>query len=150
MAGQELEGEPPTFTLGCVVNPGADPLEPQLMKLHKKIEAGAQFVQTQATYDPEQFGGFMRQAGDLGVPVLAGIVMLKSAGMAKFMNANVAGVQVPDEMIARMKETTDKVATSIAITVELVRGLMPHCQGVHMMPRGWNQHVVAVLDEVGL
>ncbi len=150
MAGEELEGDPPHFTLGCVVNPGADPVEPQIMKLYKKVEAGAQFVQTQATYNPEQFGEFMRQVGDIGVPVLAGIVMLKSAGMARFMNKNVAGVQVPDEMIAKMKETDDKVATSIEITVELVNGLMPHCQGIHMMPLGWNQHVVTVLDEVGL
>ncbi len=150
MAGQELEGEPPQFTLGCVVNPGADPLEPQIMKLHKKVEAGAQFVQTQATYDPQQFADFMRQVGDIGVPVLAGIVMLKSAGMARFMNENVAGVTVPDEMIQRMKKAKDKVATSIEITVELVKGLMPYCQGVHMMPLGWNQHVVTVLDELGL
>lgn len=150
MAGLELEGEPPTFTLGCVVNPGADPAEPQVMKLHRKVQAGAQFVQTQATYNPEQFAGFMKQAGDVGVPVLAGIVMLKSVGMARFMNANVAGVQVPEEMIARMKASKDKVATSIEITVELVKGLMPHCQGIHMMPLGWNEHVVTVLNEVGL
>jgi 5,10-methylenetetrahydrofolate reductase len=150
MTGNELDGEPPSFTLGCVVNPGADPLEPQLMKLHKKIAAGADFVQTQAVYDPEVFANFMDQAGDLGVPVYAGIVMLKSAGMAKFMNANVAGVTVPDEMIDQMKNTDDKVATSIEITVDLVKELQPLCQGIHTMPLGWNKHVVTVLDEVGL
>jgi methylenetetrahydrofolate reductase (NADPH) len=148
--GEPLEGEPPQFTLGCVVNPGAIPLEPQIMKLHKKIKAGAQFVQTQAVYDPELFANFMKQAGDLGVPVLAGIVMLKSVGMARFMNANVAGVKVPEEMIARMKEAEDKVAESIAITVELVNALKPNCQGMHMMPLGWNKHVATVLDECGL
>jgi len=150
MAGNELEGDPPQFTLGCVVNPGSEPLEPQIMKLYKKVKAGAQFVQTQAVYDVEKFADFMEQVGNIGVPILAGIVMLKSAGMAKFMNANVAGVKVPDEMIAQMKETDDKVATSIEITVELVRGLQPLCQGVHTMPLGWNKHVVTVLDEVGL
>ncbi len=150
MVGNELEGDPPQFTLGCVVNPGAEPLEPQIMKLYKKIKAGAQFVQTQAVYDVERFADFMKQVGEVDVPILVGIVMLKSAGMAKFMNNNVAGVKVPDEMIAQMKETDDKVATSIEITVELLKGLQPLCQGVHMMPLGWNQHVVTVLDEVGL
>jgi 5,10-methylenetetrahydrofolate reductase len=150
LAGNELEGEAPSFTIGCVVNPGAEPLEPQIMKLRKKIAAGAQFVQTQAVYDPEVFANFMKAAGDLGVPVMAGIVMLKSAGMAKYMNNNVAGVTVPDEMIEKMKTSKDKVATSIEITVELVKGLQPLCQGIHTMPLGWNQHVVTVLDECGL
>lgn len=150
MAGNELDGEPPEFCLGCVVNPGADPLEPQIMKLHKKIRAGAQFVQTQAVYDPELFANFMRQAGDLGVPVLAGIVMLKSAGMANYMNKFVAGVSVPAEMIARMKETDDKVQTSIEITCELVQGLKDNCQGIHMMPLGWTHHAATVIRECGL
>jgi 5,10-methylenetetrahydrofolate reductase len=150
LAGNELEGEPPDLFCGCVVNPGANPLEPQLMKLRKKVAAGAQFVQTQAVYDPELFANFMRQVGDLGVPILAGIVMLKSAGMAKYMNKNVAGVTVPDDMIERMKTAEDKVATSIEITVELVKGLQLLCSGLHFMPLGWNQHVVTVLDECGL
>jgi 5,10-methylenetetrahydrofolate reductase len=150
LAGNELEGEPPSILPGCVVNPGANPLEPQLMKLHKKVAAGAKFVQTQAVYDPELFANFMRQVGDIGIPILAGIVMLKSAGMARYMNKNVAGVMVPDEMIDRMKTAEDKVATSIEITVELVKGLRPLCQGLHFMPLGWNQHVPPVLDACGL
>ena len=60
------------------------------------------------------------------------------------MNKNVAGVTVPDDMIERMKKAEDKVATSVEITVELVKGLQPHCQGLHFMPLGWNQHVVTV------
>ncbi|NLO72506.1 MAG: 5,10-methylenetetrahydrofolate reductase [candidate division WS1 bacterium] len=150
LAGNELEGDPPDLLLGCVVNPGAVPLEPQIMKLRKKVAAGAQFVQTQAVYDPEKFAEFMRQVEGLGVPIFAGIVMLKSAGMAKYMNNNVAGVTVPDEMIERMKKAEDKVATSIEITVELVKGLQPLCQGLHFMPLGWNKHQATVLDEVGL
>ena len=150
MAGNELDGEPPTFCLGCVVNPGAEPLEPQIMKLHKKIEAGADFVQTQAVYDPAVLANFMEQAGDLGVPVLAGIVMLKSAGMANYMNKFVAGVSVPKDLISRMKETENKVQTSIEITVELVNGFKDLCQGIHMMPLGWNKHVATVLKECGL
>ncbi|HCU36070.1 MAG TPA: 5,10-methylenetetrahydrofolate reductase [Armatimonadetes bacterium] len=150
MAGNELDGEPPTFCLGCVVNPGAEPLEPQIMKLRKKIDAGADFVQTQAVYDPAVLANFMEQAGDLGVPVLAGIVMLKSAGMANYMNKFVAGVSVPKDLISRMKETESKVQTSIEITVELVNGFKDLCQGIHMMPLGWNKHVATVLKECGL
>lgn len=150
MAGNELDGEPPTFCLGCVVNPGAEPLEPQIMKLRKKIDAGADFVQTQAVYDPAVLANFMEQAGDLGVPVLAGIVMLKSAGMANYMNKFVAGVSVPKDLISRMKETENKVQTSIEITVELVNGFKDLCQGIHMMPLGWNKHVATVLKQCGL
>ncbi len=150
LADNELEGPAPTILPGCVVNPGANPLEPQIMKLRKKVAAGAKFVQTQAVYDPELFANFMSQVGDIGVPIMAGIVMLKSAGMARYMNKNVAGVTVPDAMIQRMKSAESKVATSIEITVELVKGLQPLCQGLHFMPLGWNQHVVTVLDECGL
>jgi len=80
--GDALDGEPPVFTLGCVVNPGAEPLEPQIMKLKKKIDAGAQFCQTQAVYDLDAFARFMKRVEGFGVPVLAGIIPLKSAGMA--------------------------------------------------------------------
>lgn len=150
MAGEELDGDRPDFCCGCVVNPNSVPLEPQLLKLRKKIDAGAEFVQTQAVYDVEVFNDFMNQAGDLGVPVLAGIVMLKSAGMAKFMNRFVAGVNVPDDLVARMDDTDDKVETSIEITCDLVNGLRERAQGIHMMPLGWNKHVATVFQECGL
>ena len=152
MAGEEVDGEPPVFCLGCVVNPGADPLEPQIMKLHKKIRAGAEFVQTQAVYDPEIFRNFMEQAGDLGVPVLAGLVMLKSAGMANYMNKFVAGVSIPDDLVQRMKDAKrdERAQVSIQITVELVNELRGMCQGIHMMPLGWNHHVPTVFKECGL
>jgi 5,10-methylenetetrahydrofolate reductase len=96
LAGNDLEGAPKFFK-GAVVAPASDPVEPQIIKMEKKIEAGAQFFQTQAVYDAGQFETFMKQVEGFGVPVLAGLVLLKSAGMAKFMNANVAGVFVPDE-----------------------------------------------------
>ncbi|MCX5711173.1 MAG: methylenetetrahydrofolate reductase, partial [Candidatus Omnitrophica bacterium] len=92
MKGNKLDGAFPKFCLGAVVNPGADPLEPQLMKMEKKIAAGAQFFQTQAVYDLKSFENFVSKTRHLKVPVMAGIVLLKSAGMARFMNKNVAGV----------------------------------------------------------
>ena len=94
----------------------------------------------------------MDEVRDLKVPVLAGIVLLKSAGMAKFMNKNVAGVNVPqdliDEMAAAAKE--DRPKKSIEIAVRLIKGLKPLCQGIHIMPLGWDKYVPTLLDELGL
>jgi len=150
LAGNELQGEPPKFCVGCVVNPGLDPLELQIMKLRKKIAAGAEFVQTQAIYEPERFIRFREEAGDLGVPVMAGIVILKSAGMARFMNQNVAGVHVPDELVERMKNAQDKQQETIAITIELIQALRPYCDGIHLMPLGWTHVIPPILDGCGL
>jgi methylenetetrahydrofolate reductase (NADH) len=148
MAGNDLEGDPPDLCLGCVVNPGADPVEPQIIKLKVKEEAGARFCQTQAVYDVDVFKRFRDAANKAGVtmPIMAGLVMLKSAGMAKYMNRMVAGVFVPDPYIKRMTEAEDKPKESIAITVELIEGLRPYCDGIHIMSLGWDQYVPAVLD----
>ncbi|NOX96724.1 MAG: 5,10-methylenetetrahydrofolate reductase [Nitrospirae bacterium] len=151
MVGEKLQGSP-KFFLGAVVNPGADPLEPQLIKMEKKIKAGAQFFQTQAVYDAKLFEKFMKEAEKFGVPVMLGIVLLKSAGMAKYMNANVAGVFVPDNLIAEMKETAkeDRPKKSVEIAAQLIKEMKDMCQGVHLMPLGWDKHVPAILDAAGL
>jgi 5,10-methylenetetrahydrofolate reductase len=150
MKGNKLEGKSPEFCKGAVVNPGAEPVEPQIMKMEKKVAAGAEFFQTQAIYDVAQFEKFLSKTRHLKVPVCAGIVFLKSAGMAKFMNKNVAGVSVPENLIKEMEETKDKVATSVAITVRLIKELKPMCQGIHLMPIGWGKYVPRVLEESNL
>jgi methylenetetrahydrofolate reductase (NADPH) len=150
MNGNKLEGAAPQFCTGAVVNPGADPLEPQIVKMEKKVEAGAEFFQTQAIYEPRLFENFLNKTRHLKVPVLAGIVFLKSAGMARFMNKNVAGVQVPENLIKEMEETKDKVASSIDITVRLINELKPMCQGIHLMPIGWGKYVPRILEQAGL
>jgi len=149
MEGNELDGKP-DFLLGAVVTPGGNPVEAQVMKLERKVAAGARFIQTQAVYDVEQFARFMDRVAHLDVPILAGIVLLKSAGMAKYMNKNVAGVHVPDALIERMTTTDNKVATSIEIAAELITGLRKYCRGVHLMPLGWDKHVPAVLEAAGV
>ncbi|MCJ7619859.1 MAG: methylenetetrahydrofolate reductase [Anaerolineae bacterium] len=149
LAGKELQGKP-EFCIGAVVSPGAEPLEPQIIKMENKMRAGAQFFQTQAIYDLDQFAEFMRRIDHLDVPVLGGIIVLKSAGMARFMNRNVAGVHVPEHLISRMEEADDKVAASISIAAELVKGMKELCQGVHIMALGWEKWVPDVLDEAGL
>lgn len=150
MKGNKLIGAAPKFCLGAVVNPGADPLEPQIIKMEKKIEAGAQFFQTQAVYDVKVFEKFLKQTAHLKTKIMAGIVLLKSAGMARYMNKNVAGVCVPDDLIKEMEATKDKVATSVEIAARLIKELKPMCQGIHLMPIGWDKVVGRVLDASGL
>jgi len=149
MAGESLEGSP-TFHLGAVVTPGYEPMELQFLKMERKIKAGAQFFQTQAVYDPELFRRFMEGAKDLGVPIMLGFVLLKSVGMARYMNKNVAGVSVPDSIIDEMKKTDDKVATSIKIAARIIRQTRKMCQGVHLMTMGWERYVPEILTEAGV
>ena len=150
MRGNKLEGAAPKFCLGAVVNPGADPIEPQIIKMEKKIEAGAQFFQTQAVYDLKTFEIFLSKTKHLKTTIMAGIVLLKSAGMARFMNKNVAGVSVPENLIKEMEEAKDKVATSVEIARRLINDLKPFVQGIHIMPIGWDRFVPRVLDASGL
>lgn len=149
MAGNPLKGAP-RFCAGAVVNPGADPLEPEIIKMEKKIAAGAAFFQTQAVYDIAVYKTFVESARHLKVPVLAGIVLLKSAAMARFMNEKVPGVSVPDDIVAEMESAVDKGAKSVEIAARLISELKPICQGIHLMPIGWDRKVPAVLDAVGL
>ncbi|MBL7140476.1 MAG: methylenetetrahydrofolate reductase [Planctomycetes bacterium] len=151
LAGNDLDGAP-TFFKGCVAAPGSEPMEPQVLKLRKKVEAGAQFVQTQAVYDPERFEAFVEAAAGIDVPILVGIVVLKSAGMARYMNEKVPGVQVPDAITQRMadapKEDRKKVAAEIA--GDLIRAMRPMCQGAHLMTLGWDDVVPDILARAEL
>lgn len=152
LAENELEGRP-EFFLGAVVTPQAEHLELQIIKMKKKIEAGAQFFQTQAVYDTEEFKKFMRQVSHFDVPVMAGLVILKSAGMARFMNAHVAGVNVPEELIEELekdKEKTKSGQTGVEIAIRTINEIKDHCQGVHLMALGWENKLPAILDGAGL
>ncbi len=156
--GADMKGNPneldgvPEFFKGCCTTPcGPDP-EAQIIKLEKKVEAGAQFVQTQAVYDPATFETFMRSIEHVKIPVLVGIVVLKSAGMAKYMNRGVPGVQVPDAIIQRMADAAkeDRKKVSAEIAGELVREMKPMCQGAHLMTLGWDDVVPDILEHADL
>ena len=152
MVGNELKGKTNLFP-GAVVNPGADTeasLELQLIKLEKKITAGAKFIQTQAVYDIDSFTKFMKRAEGFKVPILAGVIPLKSAGMARFMNKNVAGVFVPEVLIDKMAKAEDRTAAGIEIAAGLIKELKHICQGIHIMAIGWEKKVPAILDAAGL
>jgi len=150
MKGNKLTGSPPSFCLGAAVNPGADPLELQIINMEKKISAGAEFFQTQAVFDIGVFENFLKKAKHLKTKIIAGIILLKSSGMARYMNKNVAGVCVPENLIQEMEDAQDKTLQSINIASRLIKAIRPMCDGVHIMPIGLNNIVPRVLDASGL
>lgn len=151
MVGNELNGTP-EFFLGACVTPKYEPLELQILKMEKKIKAGAKFFQTQAIYDIETMKIFREKTKHLDAKVLAGIIPLKSAGMAKYMNKFVPGIYVPDELIERMKNAENKVQEGIKIAGELIIKLREEnlCDGIHIMAIGAEQNIPLILDEAGL
>lgn len=146
MNGNKLCGEPPEFFIGAAVNPGADPLEPEIIKMEKKIEAGAQFFQTQAVFDLKVYDEFWSRTKHLKTPVLAGIMFLKSERMARYMNEHVPGVSVPEELIREMSQAQDKKSKCLEIAVRTFQVLRSRVQGIHIMPIGWYNLLPAFLD----
>ena len=153
LGGNDLDGTV-DFCAGAIVTPEANPIEPQMIKFEKKVEAGAEFIQTQAIYDMENFKRFMDDARKFDVKILAGIILLTSHRMAIYMNKNVPGVFVPqnliDEMEAAPKGT--KVAKGIEIAGRMIRMLYEEriCDGVHIMAIGKEEVVPDILDAAGL
>ncbi len=153
MAGNELKGSTDFFQ-GAVVTPEANPLEPQLVKFEKKVKAGARFFQTQAIYDIEKFKEFMKYARKFPVKIIAGLVVLKSAGMAKFLNNYVPGIKVPEELIEELKAAGKEKAldTGLDICARHIRQLKEEgiCDGVHIMAIGMEDKVPIIMERAGL
>jgi 5,10-methylenetetrahydrofolate reductase len=151
LAGNKLDGAT-DYTIGAAVTPEMDPQGPMLAKFEAKVNAGAQFFQTQAIYHPEQFGSFMGAVRKFKVKVLAGILLLRSAKMAEFMNANIPGVAVPEEMIAELRAAGDKKALDVGveIAVRTIKAVKPHCDGVHIMAIKAVDRLPEILTKAGL
>lgn len=153
MAGNEMKGATDFFQ-GAVVTPEANPLEPQLIKFEKKVRAGAKFFQTQAIYDINKFKEFMAYTKKFPVKILAGIVVLKSAGMANFINNNVPGIRVPQELIDELKAAGKEKAldTGLSIAARHIRQLKEEnvCDGVHIMAIGMEDKVPLIMERAGL
>jgi len=153
MGGNKLDGAV-EFCAGAIVTPEARPIEPQLIKFEKKIEAGAEFFQTQAIYDLDNFGKFMQYARQFPVKVLAGIVLLSSARMAKYMTENVPGIFVPQNLIDELsgvpKEKT--LVKGIEIAGRMIASLKKDaiCDGVHIMAIGREEVVPDIMAAAGL
>ena len=153
LGGQELVGEPPKFAKGAVVSPCSDSVDAQLAKMERKVMAGAEYFQTQAVFDSEKFISFMEQAKQFGKPVQLGVIIPKSAGMAKFMNNNVAGVHVPQWMIDELaadKEKAKAGITGVELAAKVIKECRPYCQGLHIMALGWEAKVPELLKLAGI
>ncbi|MBW1900281.1 MAG: methylenetetrahydrofolate reductase [Deltaproteobacteria bacterium] len=153
LGGNDLDGNV-SFCAGAIVTPEANPLEPQLIKFEKKVDAGAEFIQTQAVYDLDNFKKFMEYANQFPVKILAGIILLTSAPMARFMNKNVAGVNVPKELIDEMASAPKGRALEkgIEIAGRMVKRVKDEkmCAGVHIMAIGKEEIVPDIMEAAGL
>lgn len=153
LGGNDLDGAV-EFCAGAIVTPEAQPLEPQLARFEKKVEAGAEFFQTQAIYDLENFAGFMEFARRFRVKVLAGIILLVSARMAKYMNENVPGVLVPQSLIDELAGAPkgEALGRGIEIAGRMITALRKDsiCDGVHVMAIGREELVPDILAAAGL
>ena len=153
LAGNPLVGEAPKFAKGAVVSPCSDSVDAQLAKMERKVMAGAEYFQTQAVFDSEKFISFMEKAKAFGKPVQLGVIIPKSAGMAKFMNNNVAGVHVPQWMIDELaadKEKAKAGITGVELAAKVIKECRPYCQGLHIMALGWEAKVPELLKLAGI
>jgi len=153
LGGNDLDGAV-SYCAGAIVTPEANPIEPQLVKFEKKIDAGAEFIQTQAIYDLDNFKKFMLHARQYDVKILAGIVLLSSARMAKYMTQNIPGIFVPQDLIDELAGAPKGEALSkgIEIAGRLVAVLKKEaiCDGVHIMAIGKEEVVPDILAAAGL
>ncbi|MFC2018240.1 methylenetetrahydrofolate reductase [Chloroflexota bacterium] len=153
LGGNDLNGAI-EICVGAIVTPEAQPIEPQLIKFEKKVEAGAEFIQTQAIYDLDNFRRFMEYAHKLPVKILAGLVLLTSARMAKYMTDNVPGIFVPQKLIDELAEAPkgEAINKGIEIAGRMIAALKKDgvCDGVHIMAIGKEERVPDILTAAGL
>jgi len=155
LCGEDVTGEVPLF-IGAVENPYADPFEFRVARLAKKIKAGADFIQTQAVYDVDKFTKWMKIVTDRGLDkqahILAGVIPIRSAGMARYMRDYVSGVSVPDEIVARMEDAESAKEEGVRIALEIIEQLkeIPGVHGIHIMAVGWEDIVPDIVERAGL
>jgi len=157
LGGDEIEGVPKMF-IGAAVNPFADPFEFRVVRLAKKVAAGADFVQTQCIYDMDRFERWMEMVRKRGlhekVHILAGVTPLKSVGMAKYMATQVSGIVIPEKIIKRMQDAPKgkKAEEGITICVETIQKLfnMKGIHGIHLMAIEWEEMVEEIVKKAGL
>lgn len=136
------------FHIGAVVAPEANPMEPEQIKFEKKIAAGATFFQTQAVFDMDNYKRFFEKADKLGAKVLCGILLLKSAKMAEYLNANVPGVKVPQALIDELKAAPDQLKKGVEIASRQLRELKKFSHGCHIMAIGQEESTVDIIAGV--
>ena len=155
VSGEDITGEVPLY-IGAVENPYADPFKFRVARLGKKVRAGTDFIQTQAIYDVAKFAKWMEMVTDQGldeqVHILAGVIPIRSAGMARYMRDYVSGVSVPDEIVIRMEEAKVAKEEGLRIALEVIEQLkeIPGIHGIHIMAVGWEDVVPEIVERAGL
>jgi len=156
-SGEEIKNHEPRFFIGAVANPFADPFEFRVDRLEKKVEAGAQFIQTQCIFDMERFERFMEMVRERGldqrVHILAGVTPLKSWRAAKYLQTGVSGMIVPDSMVERLKAAEDPKKEGVAICIEQIKHIKENVKGVHgvhIMAIAWEEVVPEIVQSSGL
>jgi 5,10-methylenetetrahydrofolate reductase len=155
ICGEDISGDFPAF-IGAVENPYADPFESRVKRLAKKIKAGADFIQTQAVYDVARFAKWMemvtQQDLDKKVHILAGVIPIRSAGMARYMRDYVAGISLPTELVTRMEEAKNAKEEGMKIAIEIIEQVkgIPGVHGIHIMAVGWEEIVPEIIEKAGL
>ncbi|MFC1939544.1 methylenetetrahydrofolate reductase [Chloroflexota bacterium] len=155
ICSEDISGEVPLF-IGAVENPYADPLDFRVVRLAKKVKAGADFIQTQAVYDVARFTEWMKMVTDRGldrqVHILAGVIPIRSAGMARYMRDYVSGVSVPDAIVTSMEEAKEAKEEGVRIIIEIIEQLkeVPGVHGIHIMAVGWEDIVPEIVKQAGL
>jgi len=151
LVGNDLQGKP-QFCVGTLINAAAKGhvLDLEITDMEKKIRLGAEFFFTHSIYDVSLFESFIKKAAQFKVPIIAGITLLKSVGMARYVNKHVEGAFIPDPIIDQLMKASDKQKASVEIAGGLIKTLKPLCQGVQIISLGWEKQIPAILEHVGL
>jgi methylenetetrahydrofolate reductase (NADPH) len=151
LSGSELDGAPTMF-LGSTMNPGSQDLAREIDNTRRKIDAGSQFFQTQAIYDTDPLARFLDAAKLADVPVLAGVIPLKSAKMGVWLNTNVPGIHVPSALLEELERAgpEGEAAKGVEIAARTIRRLRNICGGVHVMAIGWEDRIPEILRAAGV
>jgi methylenetetrahydrofolate reductase (NADPH) len=153
--GEEISGDVPFF-IGAAANPFADPFEFRATRLAKKVNAGADFIQTQGIFDMPKFIEWMKMVRDRGLDerthILAGLIPIKSVGMARYMRNNVSGLSVPKEIVDRMADAKEPKEEGVKICLETIEQLkeVDGVHGIHIMAVAWEDIVSRIVEEAGL
>jgi len=151
-SGKDLAGRPltgaPAFFVGAAAAPEAEPFAATLPKLRQKAAAGARFFQTQAIFNQDRLAEFSTFAAPLGVKTIAGILVLKSAGMARYINEHIPGLTIPEAIVTELAESAKPLQTGIDIALRQMRAVRPHCDGLHLMVMGREELIPDLVKEI--
>jgi methylenetetrahydrofolate reductase (NADPH) len=155
-SGDPIKEHEPKLFIGAVANPFADPFEFRVVRLAKKINAGADFIQTQCIFDTDRFTQWMELVVQKGLHnktyILAGLTPVRSAKQLRYMKNEVAGMSIPDELIKRMECAQDPKEEGVKICLEMIERIknIDGISGIHLMPIGWESITPVILERAGL